>query len=197
MDHHIIGLTGPARSGKNTVAEIISQEYGGRVREVAFADLIKVSAARALGIQFSPDQVGSKAVRMWADVFKTHATIQIRDDRTGEIDHEISGRAFLQRYGTEAHRELFDDDFWVKNAELSLPGDELVVVTDVRFDNEAHRIKSMKGFIWKVSRGDVGPVNDHASERPIDASLIDVEIPNNGSYSDLRSWVSHALSRLV
>ena len=197
MDHHIIGLTGPARSGKNTVAEIITQEWSGPVREVAFADLIKLSAAKALGIKFSPDAVGTRAVRVWADVFKVHATIQIVDNRTGEVDHEISGRDFLQRYGTEAHRNLFDADFWVNYARLYEPGDGLVVVTDVRFDNEAHRIKTMEGSIWKVSRADVGPANAHASERPIDASLIDVEIPNNGSYSDLRSWVSHALSRLV
>ena len=195
MDHHIIGLTGPARSGKNTVAEIITQEHGGPVREVAFADLIKLSAAKALGIRFSPDDVGIKAVRAWADKFKTTLEIQIID--TGEVVHTISGRQFLQRYGTEGHRDIFGEDFWVDHARLYQPGDGLVVVTDVRFDNEAHKIKAQDGSIWKVSRADAGPTNSHTSEKPISASLIDVEIPNNGSYSDLRSWVLHALSRLV
>ena len=46
----IIGLTGKARAGKDTVADILEEITEGRVDREAFADRLKLIAALALGI---------------------------------------------------------------------------------------------------------------------------------------------------
>lgn len=188
----IIGLTGAARSGKSTVAGIVGEEYEGEVKETAFSDLIKVSSALALGISFSADAIGTDAVRAWADKLKLGHTITIRDEREKTI-HEISGRSFLQRYGTEAHRDLFGEDFWINALDWEPYNVDLLVISDVRFENEAEAIHERGGEIWQIQRGQ--PANNHVSEKPLDPGLIDIAIPNRGSISDLRAQVKIALFR--
>ena len=92
-------------------------------------------------------------------------------------------RLFLQRYGTEAHRDIFGDDFWVK---ATLPdgldhSDRLIVVTDCRFPNEAHRVHELGGYVVEV--GDGTPRDElhweHESEKPLDEDLIDWHLTNN------------------
>lgn len=188
----IIGLTGYARSGKDTVARMLAEEENGVVERVGFSDLLKLSAARALNVLTSPDDVGMKPVQEWADDFKTRHTIQIRDE-SGRVVHEIPGRTFLQRYGTEAHRELFGDDFWVEAVDLDRPGVDLVVVNDVRFANEAERIREAGGEIWQVVRAGAEPAGSHVTERPLPGDLIDREVPNHGTLDDLRGHIQSAL----
>lgn len=192
----VIGLTGYARSGKNTVATLIAKMSPGlRVKEIAFADAIKVSAARALGVPFNGDQVGTSAVREWADRFKAEHVIEVTE--SGETIHRITGREFLQRYGTEAHRELFDDDFWVNVVDLDPPDVDLLLVTDVRFPNEARHIREAGGEVWKVMRADAMPANDHDSERPLPDELVDRTVNNEGTLDDLEVevekvvWYAH------
>lgn len=194
----IIGLTGAAQSGKNTVAEILAEEYGGKVDQTSFADLIKVSSALALGLTFHPDAVGTEAIRAWADRFKTQHTIQVLDEGDNVI-HQITGRQFLQRYGTEAHRDLFGENFWIDAMNFHDRDCDLLIITDVRFSNEAAEIRTEGGKIWQVTRYNQTS-DSHVSERPLDSRLIDVAIPNYGSISDLRGYVKMALaeySRLV
>lgn len=188
----IIGLTGYARSGKDTVARMLAAQEAGVVEQVGFSDLLKLSAARSLGLPWSPDGVGPQAVRDWADSLKTTHSIQVVDD-TGQVVHEISGRRFLQRYGTEAHRDLFGDDFWVKAVDLDRPGVDLLLVNDVRFPNEAEHIREAGGEIWRVVRAEAKPAGDHVTERPLPDHLVDREIPNNGSLEHLREYVTTAL----
>jgi len=194
----VIGLTGRARSGKNTVAAMIADLLPvERVAEGAFADAVKVSAARALGVPFTGDDVGIAAVRRWADEFKLDHTVQVVRD--GQVLHEITGRSYLQRYGTEAHRELFDPDFWVNVVDLNPDGVDVLVMTDVRFPNEAEVIREQGGEVWQIVGDDSGATDEHASERPLPPQLIDRELVNRGTLDQLRAQVEVALGlvRLV
>lgn len=188
----IIGLTGKARAGKDTVADLITAESLGSVHRVGFADLLKLSAARALNVLTSPDDVGIEAVRRWADALKTRHRIQIVDQETDEVIHSLTGRQFLQRYGTEAHRDLFGDDFWVEAVELNRPEVDVLILNDVRFANEAAAIKEAGGEVWRVVRDTIA-VEDNATERPLPSHFIDREIENYGSIDDLRAKVQQAL----
>lgn len=193
--NRIIGLAGRARVGKNTVAKFIAELLDGPVEEAAFADLIKVSAARALGINFHGDDIGLSAVKRWADALKTDHSIRIVGEN-GQQLHEISGRAFLQRYGTEAHRELFGDDFWIDAVEFVRPDITALVLTDVRFENEARAIRQAGGEVWRVERPSIDRAthqDSHASERPLPDDLIDLIVANDDSLEGLRLAVEEAL----
>ena len=186
----IIGLNGYARSGKDTVAGLIREIHGDGVKIVAFADLIKLSAARALKACSDPDDVGIDAVRAWADKFKQGYSVRIFDN----IGHQVGGmqgREFLQRYGTEAHRELFGDDFWVDQIDWQ-PDCDILVFTDVRFDNEAKAIRERGGEVWKIDRPTARP-GRHASEQPIDSDLVSCTIINNRDLEHLKGDIEFLL----
>ena len=190
----IIGLSGYAQSGKDTVAALIAEQVGGSVKTVAFADLIKVSAARALGVLRHPDDVGVRAVRRWADDFKLNQRIQVTD-AGGRVLHEISGRAFLQRYGSEAHRDLFGADFWIEQIDWQ-PDCDVLIFTDCRFENEAEAIRDRGGEVWRINRPSTTE-GGHISEKALPAELVDVEILNAGTLQDLARTVGRAMSDLV
>lgn len=185
----VIGLAGPARSGKNTVADIITDIVEVPVVQDAFANRLKISAAKALGYSFNDLQ----EYLDWSDEFKQHGLISIED---GSGSHSITGREFLQLYGTEAHREVFDTDFWVNQVADSLDSDYLTLITDVRFDNEAHLIRRLGGLMIRVQRNQAETLpGNHASEAPIDDKLVDYEIDNSGTIDDLISKVNWILRK--
>jgi hypothetical protein len=191
----LIGLTGKAGSGKDTTYETIYSLFNDvrPVIRLAFADLLKRSAVSAFS-DF-PDWKGTAAE------IKERGTVKIEVD--GKPVCEISGREFLQRYGTEAHRHVFGEDFWVDAIFPPLePLDfgpfiqspEIYVVTDVRYDNEAARIREYGGVIWLVERpGDDIEESDHASELGIDEGLIDYLLPNDGSLDDLKDNIAKTI----
>jgi len=186
----IIGLNGYARSGKDTVAGFIQELYDGEVEIVAFADLVKLSAARALKTCTDPDDVGLRAVREWADQFKNGWSVRIFD-RVGNQVGGMQGREFLQRYGTEAHRELFGDDFWVNQIDWDRDCDVLVF-TDVRFANEARAILDRGGEVWRIDRPSARP-GRHASEQPLDPELVSRVLINQYDLDHLRGDVEFLL----
>lgn len=190
----IIGLTGFARSGKDTVAALIAEHFDGTVKTVAFADLIKLSAARSLGVLRHPDDVGSDAVRRWADAFKTGHHIKITDAEGNEL-HSITGRAFLQRFGSEAHRDLFGDDFWIDQVDWQ-PDCDLLIFTDCRFENEAEAIHAHGGEVWRINRPS-SRAGNHISEVALPAELVDLELVNAGTIQELAKSVGRAVRELV
>lgn len=131
----LIGLTGRRGAGKDTAFQFISEwasERGLSAHRRGFADSLKLSFAR----MFIPDISLEEAVN-WCDELKRDwepggayrpAQLTVRWGRVDshstltEIKHQISGRQALQRYGTEGHRDVFGDDFWV---DALLPTDML------------------------------------------------------------------------
>jgi hypothetical protein len=82
-------------------------------------------------------------------------------------------------------RDLIAEDVWVTAALGSVDKDQRIVVTDVRFENEANTIKLMGGQIWRVKRPGVEAVNSHVSETQLDGYKVDQIFLNSGSIQDL------------
>lgn len=184
----IIGLTGPKESGKDTVGAMLIKGYGYERR--AFADPLKKSVAGLFDIPFS------HVDKLKAD---PHAIVSLTVHETGET-HDMTFRVFLQRYGTEAHRDVpeMGSDFWV---DLTLPhngyyANRDVVITDVRFDNEARRIHAVGGKVVEISRAAAASKDQHSSEAGIDPALIDYTLFNNDGLDDLQTGVEIMLERL-
>lgn len=144
----IIGLIGQAGSGKNTFAERLKLFSLLPVDERSFADKLKKSAAASLGISVEV-----------LESIKNTGTIIVGDPKktvfgkSSKPITEISIRSFLQKTGTEAHRDIFGDSFWL-DAALPLtenyPKTRLTVITDPRFPNEAKRIEELGGITIKI-----------------------------------------------
>lgn len=186
----IIGITGKARAGKDTVADILEEITSGRVRREAFADRLKLIAALSLGIAVHPDDVGTSGIRRWADQFKSAESVVVLDARNTVVT-KISGREFLQRLGTEGIREVLGETTLLDAVPFDDDAD-LLILTDVRTVAEATRIREAGGEIWRVIRPGAGAGN-HISERPIPDALVDVEVDNSGTISDLWQIVRELL----
>jgi len=200
MIQTIIGLSGRANSGKDTAFEAIRSHYAESAllaKRVAFADPLKMSAAWALGYQ---PETAEEAVAICNALKDMRITIAGNRD----YDSWVSGREYLQFYGTEAHRGVFGEGFWV-NATLpehfadlddKYPDVDVLVVTDVRFPNEAERILELNGEVWGINADErLGELPDtaHSSERPLDPALLACTIPNNHSLSEFSEALKKAL----
>lgn len=167
----VLGLSGWARSGKDTVANCMVENHG--YLKMSFADPMK-DALVALDptIEVSEYSVSlATAVRMngWENLKSMSSDI----------------RPLLQRFGTEVGRNMFGQDFWVEQAINRIPDGSKVVFADVRFPNEAEAIKALGGQVWRVERLGYGPANDHISEHALDNYEFDELIRNTGSLEDL------------
>lgn len=74
----------------------------------------------------------------------------------------LSPRQMMQKVGTDMVRQMWGEDFWIRNMDLRLcDGD--VVVSDVRFPNEAQYIRDRGGVLVRIVRN--GRASDtHTSE---------------------------------
>jgi len=183
----IIGLAGSKGSGKDTFAklcvDIINEEEGHLACVQSWAYLLKKSAAATLGIDI--DDINS-----WADSMKNEGQVEAAwyDDSDNVVT--ISGREFLQNYGTEAHREIFGKDFWVnafweENDEAALNIVDVMFIADTRFENEAQSIKDRGGIVLRIDRGLAKSNDTHASELGLPGELIDIVVDNNGTLYEL------------
>lgn len=171
----IIGLTGPAGSGKDLAASMIH----GALR-VGFSDPIYRGLEAMLGVSES----------------------RLRNRRLKETPIEAVGRSprrMLQTLGTDWGRDLVSPDVWVRLAVATWrrahdDGYDVVVAPDVRFANEVDLIREWGGEVWLVHRPDVTPVEGHPSERGLPLSMIDRLLVNAGTPDDLRARVAATLA---
>lgn len=173
----IIGLSGYAQSGKDTVANYLVEKYG--FKKVSFADPIREALYRLNPL--ITDYPGLAGISLAWIV-----------DRSGWEEAKKNSpecRRLLQRFGTEVGREMFGADFWVKQAIGKINREENAVFADVRYRNEAQTIQSDGGQIWRISKPGVLAVNNHESERDLDGYQFDAGLNNIGSIQDLQNGV--------
>lgn len=170
----IIGVSGYARSGKDEVAKILMRSYD--YRRGAFADPIREFVLRVnpllpngLDVQHLVKVIGWEGAKAQPEC-----------------------RRILQEIGTVA-RQMFGENFWVDQLWKTVQPNEKIVITDVRFKNEADFIKSQGGEVWRVHRPGVGPVNNHISERDLDNYNFDVVIRNESSLEALEAVVNEVM----
>lgn len=105
------------------------------------------------------------------------------DDEDGT--YIISPRQVYQEFGTEVCRSV-RDTIWLDQAIAKHNAGQSLIVTDVRFANEAAYIRA-HGLLIHVQRDNAVAVAGHASEAGITFESGDVQINNNGSIEDLRT----------
>jgi len=76
-----------------------------------------------------------------------------------------------------------------------LGASEVIVIKDIRFENEADFLRRHNGTLWHIVRDDAQKVNAHASELGIAIGEQDVVIDNNGTLEQLAVAVEKAWRR--
>lgn len=175
----LIGLVGYAGAGKDTVAGMLP----GFERR-AFADKLRALALAADPLVHGNSPLGHGRLSRMVSHYGW--------DRLKREWPEV--RRLLQDLG-EGVRCQLGRDTWVDAVLPGHPGALDVVITDVRYPNEAARILALGGVIWVITRPGVGPVNNHDSEGYASwiGGYVHQEVVNGGTLDDLRSAVEDAL----
>lgn len=74
---------------------------------------------------------------------------------------------------------------------LSHNKNDVVIIKDVRFENEAEFLRNHGGTIWHIKREQALKVISHASEKGIKVKDKDIVIQNNGSLEELELAVQN------
>ena len=188
----VIGINGRFRHGKDTVAKILIEErgftkinIGAPLYEMLYrlnppiavqrqgVDQLQIQTDKVLRVQDIVDTVGWDNAKDWYP--------------------EI--RALLQRMGHEMRPVMWDSiwiDKWWRSARES--GARKIVVPDVRYDVDAHKILQVHGQVWHVNRPGYRTPDEvnakHAGEAGIDPKFISQRLVNQeGQLEELRMAV--------
>ena len=235
----IIGISGYANSGKDTVGTMMQYAMSG-IDSKTVHEILKYPNS----YQWMLEDMSGWEIKKWAGKLKAVASILTGiDEKTFEdrsfkdaylgdewgtvtvnvlnnitafedvrFNQLISVREFLQKLGTDALRDNLHPDVWV-NALMSdyrktkfsgyigdtrrdIPHSNWIV-TDTRFANEAKALKDYDGFVIRVNRDGVSPVNNHPSEVELDKWDFDYVINNNGNLDDLLVSVTEMVKTLI
>lgn len=150
----VVGFHGFMGSGKDTAAKLFAEAYKDvqshvlllepKIQSTAFAEPLKKASKELFGGDefFGTQEDKAKEHKYWkANLGPAWGTY----------------RGILQQFGTEIIRNHLHRDFWVLNmhrkiieAESSPDGPDVILITDVRFPNEAEMIHMNKGIVVNV-----------------------------------------------
>lgn len=176
----LIAFTGKSGAGKDTAAEFLTNQ---RYYHESFARRAKEGMKVMFGLTFE---------QVFGDFTAKEAAIPHLSKKK-----PVCGRLLLQTGCTEWARNMIDEDIWIYPVAAqydtlkSIPGFAGMVITDLRFNNEAEWIKSQGGLIIEVkdTRGiRITPtisIGDHVSESGIDPRHIDAVLANDFSGKDI------------
>ena len=201
----IIGLTGGAGHGKDTAASLLQHKYD--FKGISIAEPLKKSTAAMFNVPLE----------------------FFYDRKLKEEDiprYEMSPRRLMQVVGTDIVRNHLDKRFWIKmmgwkredmlqeHREKNIDTPLNMVISDVRFDNEARAVKNLRGacsFIVKIDASErlgdnKNSISDskaqgHITEQGVSKELIDYVVKNNGTKEELdeelrkRLWFLNSIKK--
>lgn len=176
----IIAVIGKKRSGKDTFADYLVNNYG--FKKYGFGNPVKEICK--LMFDFSQEQIDT----------------DLKEEK--DIRWNITPRETFQIIGTEFGRNFinqklpnlncYNEQFWIRKFELwyykqiKLNPNIKIVISDVRFLNEFECLKKLNAVFVKISRN-TGLLDNHISENDlnnISSHNIDITIDNNLSLQD-------------
>ncbi len=187
----IIGISGKARSGKDTFAEMLATELNNEGAYppyvmMAFANELKLRCQAAFDLTWE---------QLWGDDKEVPDERYVKVPRTtltgtGEMPIVYwTAREIMQNYG--AFYRTIDNEFWVKNLFKVIEDKEYtnVIVTDVRYTNEADYILNNGGYVIRINRESKDAVHNktHPSEIELDYyKRFDFTVINNRGLGELK-----------
>lgn len=193
----LIGITGKKYSGKDTAGSRLAREHG--FTKYALADSLKKAIKEIF--MLNDDQ-------LWGYLKKAV------DSRWG-----VTPRKLLQTIGTELfrselifqlpqlHKKISYESIWIHRFKLWYKKNQFywritdytgvgkhverdVVVTDVRYPEEARVIKELGGILIKIIRPNLKyKKDDHSSETEIDNIVADYTVINDNNIRDLEKKI--------
>jgi len=192
----LIGVTGYAQAGKDafcTCVHDLVEGHGDWGAIIALAAPLKRVCFHLFSVAFP----GVNAQQFYGSQNEKNKPIEGIPGWTG--------RQIAQHIGTEGFRAIHPDvwiNYALAEADKFLRADfRYVLFSDVRFQNEANRIKAEGGIVVRIKRPCIEDqprqgIANHASEAEIDTITADYVINNDGSLNDLQEKARNLLCQL-
>jgi len=164
----LYGICGTKGHGKDTFASLVV-EAGKGFTVAAFANSLKRICQRVFGLSeaqcYDPDQKETPLPQpLVLDNFLAGLSRETGLDLPAVGLVAYTPREVLQYVGTEYIRST-QEDYWLHRAFADIGSASKVLITDLRFLNEADALRSRGGKVVRILRIDKpGAVDDHASE---------------------------------
>lgn len=200
---NILGLTGPAGSGKDTVADLLVVHAG--FVKLAFADPLRSEITNAYTLD--PQHLTQRETkehplsalalsRCLSDGFVARMIIMhTLGGQRLDLDAPRSPRQIMQWWGTEYRRHQHSR-YWIAHMQARInahPGRD-IVITDCRFEDEVDLVRHSGGQLWQITRNGVEVAQGgHVSEVSGSEFRPDVVINNSHSIGHLQARVLEAL----
>lgn len=179
MDLKIIGLYGPSRAGKDSVAAVLNDDFGFTQKAMAEGIREILLGLNPL-VQKNDGDICHMKTLLWECENDWDKVKAISFD---SVDYMI-------RLG-QSCRDTLGETVWLDRV---LPDGELkdsICISDVRQPNEYTAIKRRGGVVWKISRPGT---EKRGMDGLLDHLEFDAHIINRGSLSDLRGIVQATIT---
>jgi hypothetical protein len=193
----IIGIAGKIGTGKTTTSDYLEKKYS--FSEYSFAEPIK-----KIGLAFG---------------FESHQLYGTQNQKMEVNEHwGVSARQFLQKFGTDICRDIMptiipDMKFgesgtpWIRLFEIHVAKlvkenpHVCIVISDVRFVNEAEAIQKMGGYVFRIDRnGRIDTdekTSNHVSETQLMKINANLTLDNSGTKETLYNMIDIIIGDIV
>ncbi|TCU97297.1 hypothetical protein EV686_106180 [Paracandidimonas soli] len=189
----VLGLCGRAGAGKDTCADILCEAFS--FYRLAFADAVRAEIVHSFGVDpaiFSREDKEQKTIGLAIGRCADADFIRLMSSRGENISAARTPREIMRWWGTE-YRRAQNPAYWLDRAAEKINdamrrGFRRIIVTDVRFTNEADLIRHYDGDVWMIQRNSADAARaDHQSETEVGLIHTDATIENNDSIVRLAS----------
>jgi len=190
----IIGVCGFIGSGKDTVADYLTNFHG--FRRESFAGSLKDAVAQVFGWDRTMLEGRTKQAREWREQVDPWWSERLN------MPH-LTPRWILQYWGTEVCRNGFHDDMWIASLENKLrTSKDDVVISDCRFPNEIKSIWDAGGIVVRVVRGPEpewyqDAINFNEGDRNMSFAISRSRLERAGIHASETAWVGTRFDRVL
>lgn len=197
---NIVGIYGFAGSGKTSLANILKQLFPCKFAVNHLADQLKREAAEYYGIPIETFYSHTKKdKRLSIPVAPTDRTTNAIITAVGASEY-FTPRDLLIAYG--AFRRFYYEDYWIDKllkeySKCFEPNDKtILLIPDVRFQNEVLEIKSRGGLLIQVVRDGLGCKREDDSEVQQKDFVPDIVIKSKSGLDNLEKAVKEHASKI-
>jgi hypothetical protein len=184
----IIGLLGAKDSGKSSVANYLSNNFG--FKKISFANPIKDICCVLFGWDRQMMEGETPEHRLWRET---------PDEKWSKILNipNFSPRYAMTYIGTELFRNQFHKDIWILSLINKLDDNENYLVSDCRQINETLEILKRNGTIIRIERGPLPNWTETAIKATSGDATAVLEMKALGVHENEYEWLSAPYNHLL
>jgi hypothetical protein len=178
-------------SQKDTIVPGMTQDDVARGIENMVSALFNSSGGQVLTDSLDQEISRSRLINDMKTVFLPNL---MRNRENG-----ITPRDVQKVLGLEFGRILYGDDFWLKplRAQISVSEDEIVVIDDIRFEDDAYLVAELGGYLVRIERPGAKKPDAHQSEGRLEEFDFDANLKNDGTLEDFETLVKSKILPLI